>query len=296
MTWSRIVAVTAAILFGVTASIVNAQTSSIRACVTSKSGGIRIISATDTCKQGEVLLTWNQEGPTGPQGPAGPAGPAGANGATGPAGPAGATGATGAIGPQGPAGIQGPLGPTGATGAQGPQGPAGPAGSGAKIVDATGREFPITYADNLAAWILFKASDGTIVEIMVDDNGPINSGGVPSSYFELYAIVFDGQQCDGTPTRVYFSVGGSADGSFWTRAQYVDVGAGQAYTVANGGNLQDLYGGSVSYFKNGTTCDGYGRYAPNTLLFSGVAVQPPIVTSFSLPTMTAPLRYSPLPQ
>jgi hypothetical protein len=113
-TWIHIVAVAAAVLLGVTASIADAQTSIIRACVTSKTGSVRIVSATDTCKQGEVLLTWNQQGPTGSQGPEGPAGPAGATGATGPQGSAGPQGATG------------PQGPVGATGSQGPAGPEGP--------------------------------------------------------------------------------------------------------------------------------------------------------------------------
>lgn len=60
------------------------------ACVTTKTGAIRMVSATTKCdSRTETKLTWNVQGPTGAQGlpgPEGPAGPAGPQGATGPQG------------------------------------------------------------------------------------------------------------------------------------------------------------------------------------------------------------------
>ena len=105
-------------LSGIT-SATFAQPATIRSCVTTKTGAIRIIGATDTCKQGEQIVTWNQ---TGPQGPLGPQGPIGLTGGQGPQGP---VGATGPAGPQGPDGATGPAGPQGLAGATGPQGPIG---------------------------------------------------------------------------------------------------------------------------------------------------------------------------
>lgn len=53
------------------------------ACVNTRSGTIRMITASGTCLSTETKISWNQVGPAGPQGP---------------------TGATGPQGPQGPAG------------------------------------------------------------------------------------------------------------------------------------------------------------------------------------------------
>jgi hypothetical protein len=79
---TRTVVAAALFVVGGIVSAVDAQTSStIRACVATKSGAVRIIGASDICKQGETLMTWNQQGPQGPTGPAGPAG------STGPEGP-----------------------------------------------------------------------------------------------------------------------------------------------------------------------------------------------------------------
>ena len=77
----------------------------ISGCYLRSGGTLRVIDpATTTCRVGEVLLTWNVQGPKGDTGPAGPAGP------QGPAGPEG---------PAGPQGAQGPQGATGETGAPG---------------------------------------------------------------------------------------------------------------------------------------------------------------------------------
>jgi hypothetical protein len=69
----------------------------MRGCVNA-SGGLRVIAASESCRNNESFVAWNTTGPAGQRGPAGP---------------------TGATGPQGPQGVAGPPGP------QGPQGPAG---------------------------------------------------------------------------------------------------------------------------------------------------------------------------
>lgn len=53
-------------------------------CVDDVNGNLRV---SDTCRQGEHAITWNELGPTGPAGPAGPVGPKGDPGERGPAGP-----------------------------------------------------------------------------------------------------------------------------------------------------------------------------------------------------------------
>ena len=74
----------------------------ISGCYLRSGGTLRVIDpATTTCKVGEMLLTWNVQGPKGDTGPAGPQGPAGPEGPAGPQGsqgPQGATGETGAPG------------------------------------------------------------------------------------------------------------------------------------------------------------------------------------------------------
>ena len=76
----------------------------IYACVNNSSGTIKVVSATSTCANNEIMLVWNGEGAQGPAGPTGPTGPTGATGPTGPTGATGPTGPTGATGPTGPAG------------------------------------------------------------------------------------------------------------------------------------------------------------------------------------------------
>ncbi|MEO8682563.1 MAG: EGF domain-containing protein [Vicinamibacterales bacterium] len=106
-------------------------------------GQIRIIGANEACRRGEVLMTWNIQGPAGPAGPAGARGNQGPMGLVGPTGPAGKDGHDGLpgnigpAGPQGKAGIpgnQGPEGPVGSVGPQGPQGAQGEPFAGGRIM------------------------------------------------------------------------------------------------------------------------------------------------------------------
>jgi hypothetical protein len=116
----------------------------IHGCVSSTNGGLRVITATSTCKHHhETPLDWNQVGPPGPTGPpgarggTGPAGLTGAIGATGATGAKGATGLTGATGAKGATGLTGATGAkgtTGLTGANGATGATGPTGPGVRTV------------------------------------------------------------------------------------------------------------------------------------------------------------------
>ncbi|MCC5579920.1 collagen-like protein [Microtetraspora sp. AC03309] len=108
------------------ASSASSASKVIYGCVNKKTGYVRIVNATTTCKPTEYKTYWNQTGPEGPVG-------VGGTGATGAQGPRGLQGAKGDKGDTGPAGPQGPKGDTGATGPQGPKGEAGQNGTpGAK--------------------------------------------------------------------------------------------------------------------------------------------------------------------
>ena len=74
------------------ASIPSSSTAVFHACLTTKSGAIRLIDveAGAKCSRSERLVSWNQagqQGPVGLTGPAGSQGPAGTPGPVGPQGP-----------------------------------------------------------------------------------------------------------------------------------------------------------------------------------------------------------------
>ncbi|WP_157530577.1 collagen-like protein [Microtetraspora niveoalba] len=120
-----------------TASSASSAAKVIYGCVNKKSGYVRIVNATTTCKPTEYKVYWNQAGTPGPvgvggTGPTGPQGPRGLQGERGPQGPQGPKGDTGATGPQGPKGqdgANGTNGKDGAPGAKGEKGDTGPAGA-----------------------------------------------------------------------------------------------------------------------------------------------------------------------
>lgn len=60
--------------------------SQVHACVTQKSGNVRVIEPEAPCRDSEAALDWAIEGVPGPAGPQGPAGPAGPQGPAGPSG------------------------------------------------------------------------------------------------------------------------------------------------------------------------------------------------------------------
>ncbi len=94
--FAMVVVLAAAIVGTTTVGFAGAITTGlIYACVNNSSGTIKIVSATTSCANNEILLVWNGDGSQGPTGPTGPTGP------EGPTGPTGATGSTGATGPAG---------------------------------------------------------------------------------------------------------------------------------------------------------------------------------------------------
>lgn len=68
------------------------ESSTIYACYHKTHGTLRTVTPGETCRDGEVEISWAEQGPEGPQGPIGPVGPAGPQGATGPQGPQGPEG------------------------------------------------------------------------------------------------------------------------------------------------------------------------------------------------------------
>ena len=73
----------------------------VNACVKSKTGSARVVSAGAKCRRGEKRLTWNVRGAQGARGPAGARGTDGAPGSNGSAGAPGAGGARGETGSPG---------------------------------------------------------------------------------------------------------------------------------------------------------------------------------------------------
>ena len=66
-------------VFALTTSVFTDSQGAYHGCVSAKNGALRVINPSESCKQGETAITWNQTGPQGdigPQGIAGPAGPA----------------------------------------------------------------------------------------------------------------------------------------------------------------------------------------------------------------------------
>jgi hypothetical protein len=135
------------------------------ACVNTRFGTIRMITASATCLSTETKISWNQVGP---------AGPAGLQGATGPAGPQG---------PQGPAG---PQGPTGATG------PAGPAGGNQHLSISLVSTSPITLAPNISSIEeitcpagTFAIGGSTLLISLSNQNGVFANPGVQENNVEF---------------------------------------------------------------------------------------------------------------
>jgi hypothetical protein len=90
--WVLLAAVAAISTFAAVAqAAIPASNGTIRACYKNNNGDLRVVDS-ESCKNNETALTWNQTGVAGPAGPAGPTGPAGEAGPAGAAGPAGISG------------------------------------------------------------------------------------------------------------------------------------------------------------------------------------------------------------
>ncbi len=209
-------AVAAVAIGGVTLAV--GANDPLYACVTTKTGAVRMVAAATVCSRTETKITWNVQGPAGAPGAAGatgsigPSGPQGAAGATGlkgdqgvpgPQGPVGADGATGrqgpagadgSTGPQGPAGVSGPTGPQGPAGADGATGPQGPTGApGSFRLTAGGVDLGVIFFWSVPTTFPFVAEtfityrDGKFREYV---------GGGRAPGVQLY---FKSNYCDDTP-------------------------------------------------------------------------------------------------
>jgi hypothetical protein len=146
-------------------------------------GALRVVdtAAGQTCRLGEVALTWSQTGPTGGRGPTGAHGPTGARGATGSRGPTGAKGATGARGPTGsggPTGVKGATGTRGPTGATGSTGPTGPVGSGPYVdaYETTIQQLAVANSFQKVTWDTVRVANGVALvspgtDLVVSESG-----------------------------------------------------------------------------------------------------------------------------
>ncbi len=202
------------------AAIPDSGTGIITSCYSQASGTWRPIDAERgaKCRNGELKLEWNRQGPiglTGSQGPKGEPGPIGLTGPQGPQGEPGAqgdtgqpgdTGPQGEPGPAGPSGGPGPIGPAGPQGPTGPQGAEGPAGvSGYEVVtgddvlmcatgDPTCSEVAVAYAycpsDKSplgGGFLAFQVLNGTTFNggyVTVSESRPIGGGWSVKAYNE----------------------------------------------------------------------------------------------------------------
>ena len=181
----------------VTPSILEAATQVIDACVVKKTGALRIVSSTTSCKtKTETLLTWNISGSSGPQGPQGPIGP------------------QGGVGPQGLVGPQGPIGPSGPQGLSGPAGPQGPAGQLSStanvqqlnLVDGSNKILAslkpsamggasLNFYDNASSRLVQvgEADDGSLAGLQIFDGNSFASGsGIVRAYYGVAGAGFGG--------------------------------------------------------------------------------------------------------
>ena len=55
----------------------SSQAAEIDACVSKKTGAVRVVGSPANCHKSETFISWNESGAPGPQGPPGPPGPAG---------------------------------------------------------------------------------------------------------------------------------------------------------------------------------------------------------------------------
>lgn len=228
------------------AAIPDSVSGVITACLTSRTGAIRIIDyqAGRRCAAGEVLLSWNQKGQvgapgaTGAQGAPGPVGPQGASGSAGPQGPVGPSGQTGPAGPIGPSGSAGIAGPSGPAGPVGPQGPPGQDGApGAK--GEPGNQGPVGPQGPPGAFLLVDGLSNTL--------GSIVQGGVlptgqqcwvvwDGNKFEAYGV--DGLRClaVGSTPETYFEEFGCVGPEYASvdTLRTDDYGIGQVWIEQSG--------------------------------------------------------------
>jgi hypothetical protein len=204
----------------------------IHACVKKKTGLVRIVAASATCRPGESAMAWNAQGARGPSGVAGTPGP------QGPAGPAGATGLKGDAGGQGAAGPAGPAGP------QGPAGPASPSlpsleslnGVGCHLAGAPGTA-TLTYdAGGVATLKCVPSGGGSSAEIRVNEFMTGSTGAASNEFVELFNAGSSAADVGGFKVA-YRSAAGTSDITLATIPAGTTIPAGGFYLLGGAGYL-----------------------------------------------------------
>jgi hypothetical protein len=204
----------------------------IYACVKKKTGLVRIVAASASCRPGESSVAWNGQGtrgPAGEPGAAGPQGPAGPAGAVGPKGDAGAVGAAGPAGPAGPAGLAGPAGPS-LPSLESLNGVgchlAGAAGAATLTYDATG----------VATLKCVPSVGGSSAEIRVNEFMTGSTGAASNEFVELVNAGSTAAEVGGFKVA-YRSSAGTSDTTLATIPAGTSIPAGGFYLLGGSGYL-----------------------------------------------------------
>ncbi|HYJ92112.1 MAG TPA: hypothetical protein VEV84_12435 [Pyrinomonadaceae bacterium] len=245
-------------------AIVRAQSgNTIYGCYNKSDGTLRRVNSGADCKNSEIPISWNSQGPQGVQGPQGPQGPKGDTGARGSQGPKGDTGATGAQGSKGDTGATGVQGPKGDSGAQGPKGDKGDAGQ-----SVTGVDIPAG-ANCANGGVMYTSADGNhfVCNGVQGPKGDTGAQGASGSSSGFGAGLF-GDGSDGDVTI--------AGATTLTRDMYyhnLTINAGQTlnpggFRIFVSGTLTFDAGGGASIARNGIDgCSGTG--CPSGALLPG---------------------------
>jgi len=203
----------------------------IHACVNKRTGVVRIVSASASCRRGETAIAWNGQGTRGAAGERGAAGP------QGPAGPAGAAGVKGDTGSAGPAGAVGPAGPAGPVGPVGPSLPSLESlnGVGCHLAGAPGTA-ALTYDAGGVATLKCVPSSGSSVEIRVNEFMTGSTGAASNEFVELFNAGSSAADVGGFKVA-YRSSAGTSDTTLATIPAGTSIPAGGFYLLAGSGYL-----------------------------------------------------------
>src|SRR3954447_14918169 len=210
----------------------------IYSCVKKKTGLVRIVAASASCRPGEASVAWNAQGARGAAGAAGAAGP---QGPAGPAGAAGGKGDTGAAGSAGPAGAVGPAGPAGPAGPVGPAGPSLPSleslnGVGCHLAGAPGTA-TLTYdAGGIATLKCVPTAGGSSAVIRVNEFMTGSTGAASNEFVELVNAGSSAADVGGFKVA-YRSSAGTSDITLATIPAGTSIPAGGFYLLAGSGYL-----------------------------------------------------------
>jgi hypothetical protein len=274
-------ALVAGVAFAAEPAAVHQTSALINACVKKKTGSVRVVAASSSCRKGESALAWNRQGPAGSRGVNGSAGPAG------PAGPAGVAGA------KGDAGARGPTGPAGPAGQMGDAGPALPSlealnGVGCHLAGAPGTA-TLTYdAEGVATLKCVPSAGGSSAELRVNELMTGSTGAASNEFVELVNAGSSAADVGGFKVA-YRASAGTSDTSLATIPAGTSIPAGGFYLLAGSGylgahtpdqtfstSLSSTGGGIAVRDSGGVILDsmGYGD-ATNAFVEGHAATAPP---------------------